>query len=65
MLILVLPSAWLYYLKQAFALGLGFLICIMRGLDEMTSKVPSDSERSISMTQIFAKAARRDGEARS
>lgn len=42
--ILALPSAWLYYLKQVFVLGLGFLICKMRGLDEMTSKVPSNSD---------------------
>lgn len=56
-LILTLPSAWLYYLKHVFALGLAFLFCKMRGLDEMTSKIP--------LTLNSAEAARRDGEVRS
>lgn len=39
-LILTLPSAWLYCLKRVFALSLTFLTCKMRGLDEVTSEVP-------------------------
>lgn len=57
-LILALPRAWLYYLKQVFSQGLTSLICKMRGLDEMTSPVPlplkyeGDSELSRSSQEM-------------
>lgn len=56
-LTLALPGAWLPYLKHVFTLGLTFLICKMRGSDEMTSKFP--------LTLNSAEAARRQGEVRS